>query len=92
MTVLYSSLDAIAAALGVYRGDAAKWVKCCNLYHLDQCRIPHSNCDGKTVKGWETEGLIEHCKKAVRDFSPEQESVLRERSRPAWRAVKLGLA
>lgn len=88
----YVCLDAIAETLGVYRGDASKFLKCCNVLHVPQTRIPNDACSGATVKGWEVNAISDLLKRAVTGFSEAQEQYLRKRARRSWRDVKLGVA
>ncbi|MEM1340797.1 MAG: hypothetical protein AAGF68_00665 [Pseudomonadota bacterium] len=88
---LYVSLDAMAATLGVYRGDIAKCLKCIGVAHIPAERIPNDACDGATVKGWRVDEVVELFKRAVTNFSDTQEEYLRSRARRSWRDVKLGV-
>ena len=88
---LYVSLDGMAQTLGVYRGDVAKFLKCCGVAHIPADRIPNDACDGATVKGWEVNAVVELFKRAVTNFSEAQEEYLRSRARRSWRDVKLGV-
>ena len=85
----YVSLEAMAATLGVYRGDASKFLKCCGVAHIPADRIPNDACDGATVKGWEVNAVVDLLKRAITNFSAAQEEYLRSRARrsgrDAWR-------
>lgn len=86
----FVSLDAIAETLGVHRGDAGKFLKVCDVGDVAQTRIQNEECDGRTVKGWELDGILDVCERAVTDWSEDQERYLRNRAVRSWRHVKLG--
>lgn len=86
----YVPLNAIAEVIGVYREDAAKFLKCCNISNIPAARIPNDACNGQTVKGWEVNAIIALLRRAVTGFTDDQEEYLRSRSRLSWRDIKLG--
>ena len=46
----YVSLKAIGDTLGVYSGDASKFLKCCNISHIPADWVPHESCDAGPVR------------------------------------------
>ncbi|MEM9709712.1 MAG: hypothetical protein AAF871_13090 [Pseudomonadota bacterium] len=88
---LFVTLSAIADTLAVYPGDAAKFLKCCNISHIPAERVLHDNATGSTLKAWHVDPIIDLLKRAVTGFDDDQEDYLRSRARRSWRDVKRGV-